>query len=54
MFFETESAHSIGETIRLLVNFESETLQCEVRVLRVEPRDGQFGVAVKLTTYVFC
>jgi hypothetical protein len=45
IFFETESAHSIGDTIRLFLNFEHETLQCEARVVRVEPRNGQFGVA---------
>ena len=54
IFFETESAYSIGDTIRLLLNFEHETLQCEARVVRVEPRNGQFGVAVELTSYVFC
>ena len=54
IFFETESAHSIGETIRLSVNFEHETLQCEARVVRVEPHNGQFGVAVELKSYVFC
>jgi len=54
IFFETENAHSIGDTIRLFLNFEHETLQCEARVVRVEPRNGQFGVAVELTSYVFC
>jgi hypothetical protein len=54
IFFETESAHSIGDMIRLFLNFEHETLQCEGRVVRVEPRDGQFGVAVEVTSYVFC
>jgi Tfp pilus assembly protein PilZ len=54
IFFETENAHSIGDTIRLFLNFEHETLQCEARVVRVEPRNGQFGVAVALTSYVFC
>ena len=54
IFFETESAYSIGDTIRLLLNFEHETLQCEARVVRVEPRNGQFGVAVELMAYVFC
>jgi PilZ domain len=54
IFFETETAHSIGDTIRLSLSFEHETLQCEARVLRVEPRNGQFGVAVELTSYVFC
>ena len=54
IFFETESAYAIGDTIRLFLNFEHETLQCEARVVRVEPRNGQFGVAVELTSYVFC
>jgi Tfp pilus assembly protein PilZ len=54
IFFETERAHAIGETIRLFLNFEQETLQCEARVVRVEPRNGQFGVAVELKSYVFC
>jgi Tfp pilus assembly protein PilZ len=54
IFFETESAYSIGDTIRLSVNFEHETLQCEARVVRVEPRNGQFGVAVELKSYAFC
>jgi len=54
IFFETESAYSIGDTIRLSLNFEYETLQCEARVVRVEPRNGQFGVAVELKSYVFC
>jgi Tfp pilus assembly protein PilZ len=54
IFFETESAYAIGDTIRLLLNFEDETLQCEARVVRVEPCNGQFGVAVELKSYVFC
>jgi len=54
IFFETETAHSIGDTIRLSLSFEHETLQCEARVVRVEPRNGQFRVAVELTSYGFC
>jgi PilZ domain len=54
IFFETESAHSIGDMIRLFLNFEHETLQCEARVVRIEPRNGQFGIAVEPTSYVFC
>jgi len=54
IFFETEKAYAIGDTIRLSLNFEHETLHCEARVVRVEPRNGQFGVAVELTSYVFC
>jgi hypothetical protein len=54
IFFETESAYAIGDMIRLFLNFEHETLQCEARVVKVEPRNGQFGVAVELKSYVFC
>jgi Tfp pilus assembly protein PilZ len=54
IFFETKSAYAIGDTIRLSLNFEHDTLQCEARVVRVEPRNGQFGVAVELKSYVFC
>jgi hypothetical protein len=32
--FFIESAYSIGDTIRLCLNFEHETLQCEARVVR--------------------
>jgi Tfp pilus assembly protein PilZ len=54
IFFETEGAYAIGDTIRLSLHFEHEILQREARVVRVEPRNGQFGVAVELKSYVFC
>ena len=54
MFFETESAYAIGDTIQAFTKFEHETLQCEARVGRVKPRNSQFGVAVELKSYVFC
>jgi Tfp pilus assembly protein PilZ len=54
IFFETERTYSIGDTIQFSLSFERETLQCEARVVRVEPRNGQFGVAVELKSYVFC
>jgi Tfp pilus assembly protein PilZ len=54
IFFETDRAYAIGETIQLSLHFEHETLECEARVVRVEPRNGQFGVAVELTSYGFC
>jgi hypothetical protein len=54
IFFETVSAYAIGETIRLSLSFEHETLQCEARVVRVESHNGQFGIAVELKSYVFC
>jgi PilZ domain len=31
IFFETERTYSIGDTIRLSLSFEHETLQCEGR-----------------------
>jgi Tfp pilus assembly protein PilZ len=54
IFFETESGHSIGDTIRLSLHFEDETLECDAYVVQVEPRNSQFGVAVELKSYVFC
>ena len=54
IFFETDRAYAIGETIKLSLHFEHETLECEARVVRAEPRNGQFGVAVELTSYGFC
>ena len=54
IFFETESGHSIGDTIRLSLHFEDETLECDACVVQVEPRNSQFGVAVELKSYVFC
>src|SRR5262245_44930489 len=54
IFFETDRAYAIGATIQLSLHFEHESLQCKARVVRVEPRNGQFGVAVQLTSYVFC
>ena len=54
IIFETKSAYSIGDAIQLFVNFEDENLQCEARVVRVESRNGQCGIAVELKSYVFC
>jgi PilZ domain len=53
IFFETDRAYAIGGTIRLFLDFKHETLQCETRVMPVERDNGQFGVAVQLTPYVF-
>jgi Tfp pilus assembly protein PilZ len=36
IFFETRRAYAIGDTIRLFLNFEDETLRCDARVVRVE------------------
>jgi hypothetical protein len=54
IFFETDRAYAIGETIQLSLHFEHENLECEARVVRMERRNGQFGIAVELKSYVFC
>lgn len=54
IFFETDRAYAIGETIQLTLQFEHETLECEARVVQVEARNDQFGVAVELMSYGFC
>ena len=54
IFFETERAYPIGETIQLSPHFEHKTLQCEPRVVRVGWRNDQFGVTAELKSYVFC
>ena len=41
IFFETDRAYAIGETIQFSLHFEHETIQCETRVVRVEPRRGK-------------
>ena len=53
IFFETESAQSMGDKIGLSVDFGDTTIQCTGRVVRVEKLDGKFGVAAKLISYFF-
>jgi len=53
VFFETEQAHSSGETIRLSVIIDDYTVQCEGRVVRVERLERRFGIAVDLASYSF-
>ena len=54
VFFETEQAHTCGETSRFSVIFGESTVQCEGRVVRVERFKSKFGIAVELTSYIFC
>ena len=54
LFFETEQAHTAGDTIRLTVTLNGSTVQCAGRIVRVEAANGRFGVAVKLDSYDFC
>ena len=53
VFFETAQSHSVGDAIRLSVDFGNTTLQCEGSIVRVEKLDSKFGVAVELTSYIF-
>ena len=53
ILFETERAHSIGDTVNLSVHLREATVQCEGRVVRLEQVDGKFGIAVDLTSYRF-
>jgi len=53
IFFETEQAQRIGDTIRLSIDFPDATVHCEGFVVRMEKLDGKFGVAVELTSYAF-
>jgi hypothetical protein len=43
-----------SETRSGFPNFKHETVQRDARVVQAEPRNGQFGVAVELKSYVFC
>lgn len=53
IFFTTETACAVGDTIGLSVDFPDSTVQCEGRVMRVEKVDGQSAVAVELASYGF-
>lgn len=53
IFFETEKALSIGDTVDLSADFENTTIQYEGRVVRVEKIEDRFGIAVALTSYRF-
>ena len=53
VFFETEQSYTLGEKIRLSVVLKDSTVQCQGTVVRVEPLEGAFGVAVELEVYDF-
>jgi hypothetical protein len=53
LFFETERAHSLGETVGLSADLDGSTLRCEGSVVRVEQINGRYGVAVALTSFRF-
>jgi PilZ domain-containing protein len=53
LYFESKQAHSIGETIRLSMALNDSNVSCEGRVVRAEPLETRFGIAVELTSYDF-
>ena len=53
IYFETERAHSIGDTVNLSVHLGEASIQCEGRVVRLEQVEDKFGIAVDLTSYRF-
>ena len=48
LFFETDRSYAVGETIRFSVILDESTVQCQGRVVRVDQREGRFGIAVEL------
>lgn len=53
IFFETERAHAVGETVGLSASLDGATVRYEGSVVRVERINGRFGVAVALTSFRF-
>jgi hypothetical protein len=53
VFFETEQSYALGESIRFSVILNESTVQCQGTVVRVESREGAFGIAVELELYDF-
>ena len=52
MYFETGASYAPGNRINLTVEFDSPggklRLKCDAEIARIEPRDGEVGVAVRL------
>jgi PilZ domain-containing protein len=53
IFFETQVVHSVGDPIRLSVDFGDTMIGCEGRIVRLEKLNGKSAVAVELTSYEF-
>lgn len=53
LFFETEETHSMGDFIKITVDFNDAALQCEGRVVRVEEGTNHSKIAVAFTSYGF-
>jgi len=53
VFFGTDQSCALGETIRFTVLLNESMLQCQGTVVRVEPLEGRFGIAVELDRYEF-
>ena len=53
VFLETDHSYLLGEMIRLSVVIQESIVQCRGLVVRVEPQEGQLGIAVELEQYSF-
>ena len=56
IFFETDAAYAPGSAISFAVALDTPggkmQLKCEGEIIRVEPRNGRVGIAVKITQSV--
>ena len=53
MFLETDSSYSIGSEVSLAMDLDTPwgrvMFECHGKIVRLEPRDGTVGVAVRFT-----
>ena len=53
VFLVTDRPHALGAMIRFSVVIHESMVQCRGAVVRAEPQEGQFGIAVELDRYEF-
>ena len=53
IFLETYRSYPLGAMIRFSVVIHESVVQCRGSVVRAEPQEGRFGIAVELDRYEF-
>ena len=53
IFLETDQCYPLGALIRFSMVIHESVVQCRGSVVRAEPREGRFGIAVELDRYEF-
>ena len=53
VFLVTDQSYALGEMILFSVVIKDSIVQCRGAVVRVEPQEGQLGIAVELDRYEF-